>query len=751
MRLAFPRLWVLLACSTTTACGSSSFEVGSEFDDGGADATSDGSVAESTVDDTGGAPDSGSSVDTAVADTAVADTAVADTAVADTAVADTTVADTAVADTAVADTAVADTAVADTAVVDTAVGDTGVVSACSRYVLLGSSGSGLGPTTPMGTIQAAITSLVTAGTSGTVCVAATPSGSTCTTATYNERVTMAEGVSVLGGYKSGAVWTRGDTACVTRIQDVSGASPAAAGVYFGHTITNATVLDGFTLLGLSSTSVTTSAALTMQGGGTVTNNILQGGAAPASYGAFLQAPAAATLPAPVLSRNRITTGTGSASSVGVRVINLAPTITFSTITSTNAPNNSRGIELSGARGAVIADDTIVSGDANGTTGIDVNNETGGLQILRNTITTGLGTSGARGISFNGCSTTGTQALVSANTAITAQGVGSAGTQGVWVQASSAASCTVSIDGNTRIVGRTNAGGSGTGVYCNGATATCNVTNNTKVVGFETATPSGSGRGVHLTAGALGLVQRNGLIQGCQTVVASGGSFVSCVGVHLEGAGASTVDANTFPRNGGTWGVGVLVRWTNALIQNNLVYVDGTTGISLDVRPSTSGGSFEAVVHSNTVILPSTATSSRDSMLLVVDNETVSGPPNGVFRNNLAVCLSSGGNRWAFREFGSYGDPRILENNDFFGCATLYGDRDTMTNITSIATVNALADIPTKGNNLSIDPAFVSGDWHLSASSPAIDKGTSTGCPAKDWDNQSRPAKTGCDIGADEVP
>jgi hypothetical protein len=54
-------------------------------------------------------------------------------------------------------------------------------------------------------------------------------------------------------------------------------------------------------------------------------------------------------------------------------------------------------------------------------------------------------------------------------------------------------------------------------------------------------------------------------------------------------------------------------------------------------------------------------------------------------------------------------------------------------------------------NISQDPMFVdrqAGDYHLSAGSPAIDAGTSTGAPGLDWEGDRRPAG-GVDMGADE--
>jgi hypothetical protein len=53
-------------------------------------------------------------------------------------------------------------------------------------------------------------------------------------------------------------------------------------------------------------------------------------------------------------------------------------------------------------------------------------------------------------------------------------------------------------------------------------------------------------------------------------------------------------------------------------------------------------------------------------------------------------------------------------------------------------------------NISLPPLFVGdGDYHLTADSPSIDKGTSAGAPNIDIDGDPRPQLTGYDMGADE--
>ena len=55
-------------------------------------------------------------------------------------------------------------------------------------------------------------------------------------------------------------------------------------------------------------------------------------------------------------------------------------------------------------------------------------------------------------------------------------------------------------------------------------------------------------------------------------------------------------------------------------------------------------------------------------------------------------------------------------------------------------------------NIDANPIFVgNSDYHLTESSPCIDKGTSVGAPSYDIDGDQRPLGAGYDMGADEYP
>ncbi len=491
---------------------------------------------------------------------------------------------------------------------------------CARYVLAGAGGTGLSPGDPMSSIQSAVDSMVARGETGDVCVAATTTGTGCAPTTYIEAVTMAEGVSVLGGYRSGTVvWDRTDAACETIIDAATN-----VGVLFGEGVTQATRLDGFTVLGRS--GVTSSAAITVQAGATISNNRVRGGSTEsAAFGIQLEA----------------------CDVEPVRIVD--------------------NHEIVGAR----------EGYADGT-------------------------------------------------------------------AISSSDCVVAIRRNAHIGGRGGGHGDAWGILCQGG-SNCTVAGNGSIVGIAATATGGWGRGVTIHDAATGEVVRNASVAGCA------GSAGYCIGILVsDAAGTPLVDRNVVvPSDGSSWNSGILVRRSDATVSNNLVVVDDGNGIELALnRPAAS--TTEATVHSNTVVAPPTTGSSRTVRLLLADYEGLEiRPPNGIFRNNIAACLGTGTNRNGFTELGNSGKPRIFENNDIWGCGTIYA-LSTGTLLAAVADIDAL---PGANGNMSVDPSFVSppSDYHLSGTSLLIDAGTSSGTvPPADYDGEARPRGSAPDVGFDEA-
>ena len=113
----------------------------------------------------------------------------------------------------------------------------------------------------------------------------------------------------------------------------------------------------------------------------------------------------------------------------------------------------------------------------------------------------------------------------------------------------------------------------------------------------------------------------------------------------------------------------------------------------------------------------------------------------VYRNNLIVGNTTG----VEATLGTDADNPVWQNNLVFGNGANYTGIGNQTG--------------TQGN-LSASPLFrnqAAGDYHLLASSPAIDTGTSLGAPATDFDGVTRPldgngdGTTTVDIGAFEAP
>ncbi|MFA6435508.1 MAG: choice-of-anchor Q domain-containing protein, partial [Elusimicrobiales bacterium] len=108
----------------------------------------------------------------------------------------------------------------------------------------------------------------------------------------------------------------------------------------------------------------------------------------------------------------------------------------------------------------------------------------------------------------------------------------------------------------------------------------------------------------------------------------------------------------------------------------------------------------------------------------------------VVANNIS--MNNGG--YGILEEGLTGTNNIYKNNLIYG---------------NSAGGISLQNGNTHQNTVSADPKFVnfkadgSGDYHLSAASPAIDKGTNQGAPADDYDGVARPQGAAFEIGAYE--
>jgi hypothetical protein len=156
------------------------------------------------------------------------------------------------------------------------------------------------------------------------------------------------------------------------------------------------------------------------------------------------------------------------------------------------------------------------------------------------------------------------------------------------------------------------------------------------------------------------------------------------------------------------------------VTNNIVYNVAGVGIT------TWHGAQSIDIINNTV------DGARDCGICVGSGDSGGTSSTGDYlnvRNNIVTNTPSG-----ILEGGTTGVHNTYMNNLFDNVGTTYSLQN---GLTASGTVSA-------------NPMFVgSGDYHLQASSPAIDRGTSSGAPATDFDGNARPVGSGYDIGAFE--
>ena len=238
---------------------------------------------------------------------------------------------------------------------------------------------------PKGTIQAGITAAQNAFTTGEVRVAA---------GTYTEAVTMADGISLLGGYPVGFA-TRDVAANVTVINSTASNTTLTA----SNMVTSNTLLDGFTINGSSGVTITrgvyVSGSSTGVAGLTISNNIINGGAgSTTSYGMYITGNVNVT-------NNVINGGTG-ASAFGVTAIGpgeysrISPSVSLNTISGGGqVAGYSTGMSLMYSSSNVW-ENTINAGSG-GVTSLGLNYNNGGGDIYKNHIEGGAGTSSSTGL------------------------------------------------------------------------------------------------------------------------------------------------------------------------------------------------------------------------------------------------------------------------------------------------------------------------------------------------------------------
>jgi hypothetical protein len=169
--------------------------------------------------------------------------------------------------------------------------------------------------------------------------------------------------------------------------------------------------------------------------------------------------------------------------------------------------------------------------------------------------------------------------------------------------------------------------------------------------------------------------------------------------------------------------GIYIGQTNSYVANNII--SDVSGAGIQLWPA----------GNNSTIVNNDVANAREEGIIVG-----AGTGHSADYVHVANNIVRGG-LWGIREYvssgGKVGPHNTYTNNDVFGSNTPY----------------YFVSGATPQNSFSVDPQFVSwvsdgsGDYHLQATSPMIDAGTSIGAPTTDFGGNPRPQGKRYDIGA----
>jgi hypothetical protein len=239
----------------------------------------------------------------------------------------------------------------------------------------------------------------------------------------------------------------------------------------------------------------------------------------------------------------------------------------------------------------------------------------------------------------------------------------------------------------------------------------------------------------------------------------GGTAGDVIGISVASSSGTLVERNDVTGGCGSGlSFGALADDAPARFENNVLRgaacaTGATTTTASGIRVAVTSSANEADVHSNTLDAGGAGTCKGAAATLGLRAPSAAGPPGGmrgVFRNNI---LHAGGcsTRYGLWEDDTGTSVRLLENNDFDTTGSNGAGAPTalyfFRNANAMNTINNGSG-GVKGN-ISADPMFLTfpTDLHLGAASMCVNKGTTLGAPAVDFDGTARDAQP--DIGAFE--
>lgn len=656
---------------------------------------------------------------------------------------------------------------------------------------------------PVATIGRGITNAIAAN-KPTVFIATTFGG---VAHTYSEDVTLVQGRSLQGRWTvvtgaGGLVWTRnGARSNLQNTQDTGLKAPIG--------LTNATIVEGLQVrqAGVASTrvvgiSVNSSSPILRDL--TVTGPTLSATAPTVSIGIDVQGgfagSASPRIEATNTTRNTITPQGALTTSTGLRISTANAQVTFTDFTGGAAGTTSHGASLDDAPATTFQDSSFSGGVALSCFGFLSQGNASGVLLERITATgcprTASPTFTPRtgyGVAFDACGgpSPGGSSPVVRNATVSGGAVG--GSNSLAVGGAALDGCNVRFESSGSTTSTyTGASGNPIGSVLTAETAaaiTCSFH------GLRTANGLDSRCGVSgsaLFGGSVGTARSYGLV--CDGSCATQGA--SCLGSCSEIVG-NTITAQTgspmahvfvahsspqvrqnrigFGGNGtycgpGTTARGVELVGSSGTFVNNLI-LGGPCATAVGVEQAlvrrTSDNSVPSTTfHSNTIggsppFASTNGTTVSIGVLLFGPVGSILTLQGGVWRNNIIFAgpvTGPSSRQVAFEERTAGGDPTALTNNLYqvFGASTtpaLYLDEGATTLSTTTA-INTMMDTSASGS-VTGDPLFSNaaiGNYALSAGSPASRTGTTTGAPAIDLNNTTRPSPIGTnpDIGCLEA-